>query len=109
MGIVPPLEDGISVSTRENGEDTSSLGNSINPDITCSVIWEWVGNAEECEIFSPGTSKDEGSFELRRTPPLLGKIAKLSDMLIAVVPVCVLLTHFCFNVRLFSQVCFICF
>ena len=26
-----------------------------------------------------------------------------------VVPVCVLLTHFCFNVRLFSQVCFICF
>ena len=27
----------------------------------------------------------------------------------AVVPVCVLLTHFCFNVRLFSLVCFICF
>ena len=27
----------------------------------------------------------------------------------SVVPVCVLLTHFCFNVRLFSQVCFICF
>ena len=26
-----------------------------------------------------------------------------------VVVVCVLLTHFCFNVRLFSQVCFICF
>ena len=26
-----------------------------------------------------------------------------------VVIVCVLLTHFCFNVRLFSQVCFICF
>ena len=28
---------------------------------------------------------------------------------LTVVPVCVLLTHFCFNVRLFSQVCFICF
>ena len=27
----------------------------------------------------------------------------------AVVVVCVLLTPFCFNVRLFSQVCFICF
>ena len=26
----------------------------------------------------------------------------------SVVVVCVLLTHFCFNVRLFSQVCFIC-
>ena len=26
-----------------------------------------------------------------------------------VVVVCVLLTHFCFNVRLFSQMCFICF
>ena len=30
-------------------------------------------------------------------------------LLESVVPVCVLLTHFCFNVRLFSQVCFICF
>ena len=31
------------------------------------------------------------------------------ELIVTVVIVCVLLTHFCFNVRLFSQVCFICF
>ena len=80
MGTVPPLEEGILVLTRENAEDTSSLGNLVNPDITCSVIWEQLGNADEWEIFSPEKSKDEGSYEFWRTPPLLGKIVKISVM-----------------------------
>ena len=41
-----------------------------------------------------------GHVAITHVPPLITT---------AVVPVCVLLTHFCFNVRLFSQVCFICF
>ena len=32
-----------------------------------------------------------------------------ADITRSVVVVCVLLIHFCFNVRLFLQVCFICF
>ena len=64
MGTESPVDE-ISVSTRENGEDTSSLGTHVDLDRTCSAMLEPLRGTEQ----SYPSNKGEGILELWRIPP----------------------------------------